>query len=414
MGHNEIEKGRPWQVPAFPLTDSLHSHASEKHFKDNVSHFECQSLFDMFSEGCPGPPLPSGDKPGEDGVQVAPLPCLNSNKGAEPDIINKMQLLCQELFSPYRQKSAFALLDNAKRFVALFGLEYVGFLTLTFPDNVVDHREAYRRFKSLSKHFLSVVFGEYLLVKERQVRGAWHFHLLVQCYRDIRTGFKFEECFPGVRSGRRPRYSSASLYLRNLWQSLRSELPKYGFGRAELAPVKSNDEGIAYYIGKYLEANLENNLEYGANLTKGVRLTSASRGWPVSSPKFAWNTAGGKLWREKLAALAKALGIESSSQFRERYGERWSWLLGQLFVDTDPRDMVPHDHKIDEHGAVVPDLHKLAKIMMHDYEASRCAHRVFRRRLSHAKNGLALSRGYVQYVVDRNAWLEIPDEQVPF
>lgn len=405
MGHTEKETGLPCQDQAHSFTTAFHLHLSEIPLDDNVSQFDCQ-LFDDGPESS-APPDEGG------GLPVAPLPCLNSNNTDGPDFIKKMQLLCQELFTPYRAKSAYALLDNAKRFIALYGLEYVGFLTLTFPDNVKDHHEAYRRFCNLRKCFLSVVFGEYLLVKERQVRGAWHFHLLVQCYRDIRTGFNFKECFPG-RSGCRPRYSSASAYLRNLWQSLRSELPKYGFGRAELAPVKSNDDGMAYYLGKYLEANLESNLQEGQNSTKGVRLTSASRGWPVSSPKFAWNTKGGKLWREKIAAMARALGIESAAEFKERYGERWAWLLGQLFADCDPRDIIPHDHKIDDHGAVVPDPRLLAKRMMHDFEASRCAHRVARRRISHAKNGLALSKGYVQYVVDRNAWLDIPQDQVPF
>lgn len=352
----------------------------------------------------------------ERGGRQASLPCLNNDNTDGADIIDKFDTALSGFFSPYRKKTAFVLLENAQRFVDRYGLEYVGFLTLTFPDNVTDHREAYRRFCNLRKCFLSVIFGEYLMVKERQIRGAWHFHLLIQVHQDIRTGFNFDEVFPG--KGRRGRYSSASPYLRSIWQEMRQALPRYGFGRAELAPIRSTGEAMAKYVGKYLEQNVINTIvNQGEYSTKGVRLTSASKGWPVSSPKFAWNTEGGKVWRDKVAALAAAMGYESTLEFRERWGERWAWLFSKLFADGsgfDPRDLPPKDHMIDEHGAIVPDPKAQAKTLMQGFTARRTAYRRAKARINHAKAGLCLSRGYVQMIVDFNRWLDIPDEEVPF
>ena len=56
--------------------------------------------------------------------------------------------------TPYHQKSAFTLGENVRRFCDLYGLQNCGFLTLTFPDNVVDHKEASRRFNNMNRRYL--------------------------------------------------------------------------------------------------------------------------------------------------------------------------------------------------------------------------------------------------------------------
>ena len=111
---------------------------------------------------------------------------LNSNNTITPSQ-NPLNLL-----TPYHRKQAYSLHENVEKFIKLFGLGCVGFLTLTFKDNVTDHKEAYRRFNSLRSNFLNKIFPDYMLVKERQKRGAWHYHLLVGLNADIRTGFDFE------------------------------------------------------------------------------------------------------------------------------------------------------------------------------------------------------------------------------
>ena len=64
-----------------------------------------------------------------------------------------------------------------------FGLERLGFLTLTFVENVYDIREANRRFNSLNTHVIKDRYERAIAVVERQERGAVHFHLLVVALR---------------------------------------------------------------------------------------------------------------------------------------------------------------------------------------------------------------------------------------
>lgn len=269
-----------------------------------------------------------------------PLPCLNSNNTIENSGQGKKNDQNSLPFlSPYHRKQALALQDNTKRFVAMFGVNKVGFLTLTFKDNVTDHKEAYRRFNSLRTNFLSKVFPEYMLVKERQRRGAWHFHLLVGVHSDIRTGFDFSKVFPSKESGLKASYRTASPYLKSLWRELRMAMDLYGFGRSELAPIKSNDEGIAKYVGKYIEQNVVGKNESGYQ-DKGVRLISYSRNWPRSSTKFSWNTAGGKEWRRKVAKFAEYNGIKSYEGLTEKFGCKWAHFYSDIIQEIDSFDRV--------------------------------------------------------------------------
>ena len=83
---------------------------------------------------------------GEDGPGVAgaglPIPCLDSNNCTEKGAaINQL--------TGGHRRSAFSLVLNIQALCERFGVEKVGFLTLTFADHVLDMREAQRRFHSL-------------------------------------------------------------------------------------------------------------------------------------------------------------------------------------------------------------------------------------------------------------------------
>jgi len=217
----------------------------------------------------------------------------------------------------------------------MFGFEKVGFLTLTFEENVVDHKEAYRRFNSFRVNFLTKYFDEYMLVKERQKRGAWHYHLLVAMSQDIRTGFDFDQVFP--KKGKRPCYLSVSPYLRNLWKELRESTPKYGMGRPELAPIRTNDQAMAKYVGKYIEQNVVGKKVSGyEEQDKGVRLISYSRTWPRTNTKFSWNSEGAKEWRRKLQRFTtEFLGFKNTDELKDEYGPRWAYLFTDYIVEID-------------------------------------------------------------------------------
>ncbi len=273
------------------------------------------------------------------------LPCLyssNSNENSEethtePAKTKDEKRVDKDLnkLCPYHKKQAEVLFRNTKAFIDKYGLENVGFLTLTFRDNVRDNKEAGRRFDSMNTAFLSKHFGGWMLVKERQKRGAWHYHLLVDCKIDIRTGIDFN----AINSSD---YSSASAGLRRLWSLLRKELPKYNFGRAELLPVRSNSEGLARYVGKYIAKHVGGRIDED----KGVRLFSCSKGFKSANTCFIWHSVGSWLWRQKVKAWAKDKGILHYEDIKDweyrqtnvvgnvvkiKLGKNWAWkYAGQI------------------------------------------------------------------------------------
>lgn len=228
------------------------------------------------------------------------------------------------LLTPYHKKQAYILNENCKRFIDIHGLSNVGFLTLTFPDNVTDPAEARRRFWNMRKCLLSKFFGDWILVKERQNRGAWHYHILVDCHCDIRTGIDFNE----IENGK---YGSASERLRALWSLLRNRLPRYGFGRSELLPIKSSSEAVARYVGKYISKHI------GArkDQDKGVRLVSYSSNQVKSSVKLAWNTEGGKEWRRKLKTFATKTKCYDLKALKLTFGRSWAYHLAGYIEMVD-------------------------------------------------------------------------------
>ena len=65
-----------------------------------------------------------------------------------------------------------------------------------------------------------------------------------------------------------------------------------------------------------------------------VRFLGYSAGERRISARFAWNTAGAWLWRQKVATWAKSHGIDSLEQLRERVGPRWAWRLKEDIMAT--------------------------------------------------------------------------------
>ena len=227
--------------------------------------------------------------------------------------------------TPYHQKAAFALGENVHRFCSLYGVENCGFLTLTFPDNVTCHKEASRRFNNMNRRYLGTFYGEWIWARERQKRGAWHYHLVVQCKGDIRTGFDWDEYRQWITDysqGKRRRLRTGNAFLRSLWEMNNRAFPSYGFGRVELLPIRSTVDAVASYVGKYISKQIDQRPEED----KGVRLTSHSAGFIAGSPKFSWNTEGAKAWRRNLALFAiHACGCTDHDEFLERAPRRWAY-----------------------------------------------------------------------------------------
>lgn len=263
------------------------------------------------------------------------LPCLSSNNS---NSTVKSSEAAASILSPYFKRSAHTLYLNVERFVELFGFQRVGFLTLTFPDNVTDPREALRRFNSFNTGFLkrSSEFGEYICIKERQKRGAWHYHLLIALGGDIRSGFDIEQYMKWsmkakkaqkkgqtatARTYSRRATATANDYLKSLWAVLRRTCKSYNFGRSEMLPLLSNKEAVARYLGKYISKHI------GARKEEdhGLRLVNYSRGWIKNSVNFQWLTQNSTAWRRKLSVFGAYYGCYDLYELKETMGAGWAF-----------------------------------------------------------------------------------------
>jgi len=117
-------------------------------------------------------------------------------------------------------------------------------------------------------------------------------------------------------------------------------LPAYGFGRSELLPIRTNDEAISKYVGKYIAKHIGERKEED----KGVRLVSTSKNWeevineqtgkkekkllfPKSSVKIAWNSPGAKKWRKNLETFAHKTKCYNLQALKLTFGSSWAFHL---------------------------------------------------------------------------------------
>lgn len=303
--------------------------------------------FPQTEDPAPAPAPPSGGgQAAENPTDVTPgrpeqsersLPCLNSNNcndRTEGEGQNPFNLI-----RPYHQKQQFVIKHNAEKFIEQTGLEKVAFFTLTFPDQLTDHKEAARRFKSFRTGFFQI-FGHWHLVKERTVEGYIHFHLLVDCNMDVRTGFDFDlyERSCELKQARKPyrhverrAFKTANANLRNLWATLRQFCPNYGFGRHELLPIRTTAEAAAKYIGKYISKHVGARSEDD----KGVRIYSRSQGQTGANCKIAWHSPGAMEWRRKVKAFAYSQGCTDMESLKEKLGSKWCYYYVDTIKDAD-------------------------------------------------------------------------------
>jgi hypothetical protein len=262
--------------------------------------------------------------------EAAALPCLNSNisieggtesdRGAGADAGGQALPPLARLSTQHR-KSAFVLKESVQLIADKYGLENIGFLTLTFRDHITKPKEAQRRLNSLLSNVIKPRYRDYIGVMERQKSGRIHYHLLVALDVDIRTGFDFD----GIAAHD---YRSASSALRSEWSFWRKTAPLYGFGRTELLPIKSSTEAIAKYVGKYIAKHIEARKEED----KGARLVRYSNGARAGTTRFQFNSPGAKEWRRKLAIFAQLVQANNPDRsvtrllgLTEILGPRWAY-----------------------------------------------------------------------------------------
>lgn len=213
---------------------------------------------------------------------------------------------------PKAQKIVFCIEENVQRMASEFGVGRLGFLTLTFADQIVDVSVASRRFNSLNTGLLAKRgFGPWVRVWERQGSGAIHYHLIIVVPVDIREGYDVQT----------QRGSGAGwVWLCRERRVLRKVLPKYSFGRAELVPLKRGAVAAVRYVAKYIAKSLA----YRTEADRGAKLVTYSRGFHWLRPEhFSWAAGGSVLWRQKLNRWAFRMGYYSLDEIAHWMGERW-------------------------------------------------------------------------------------------
>ena len=255
-----------------------------------------------------------------DGICEIPLPCLYSNISTEGTLGSQL--------TPQNKKQIHALYENSRYLInTAKSVGHIGFLTLTFQKNIKDAKKASKCFNSLNNHFIrkDPRFLRWISVRERQQRGAWHYHLLIELSEDIRTGFDFEAVALG-------NYDSVSPYLRSLWSDLRKKVICYGFGKiVELKPIQTSCEQVSRYMAKYMSKHFEKREERD----KGVRLVSYSQCWRKCTTNFAWNTENSRLWRENVKRFAHLSECENMDDLKRKYGGNWAYIYADVIMNID-------------------------------------------------------------------------------
>lgn len=279
-------------------------------------------------------------------------------------------------------------------------LNATGFLTLTVGDQVggkfqqvFDAAEASKRFNNINRRLLKKLFIRAIVVSERHKNGAIHFHLVgvLRGCPDIRSGFDFKAFDAAkkaraknrINTGAEIRYKmAASPALSAFWKMLREELPKHGFGRAELTPIIKTGEAVACYVSKYIEKNICNRLaadkrkklvryigdwkttkafkkeereklielgvlpaletDYVQTMT-GRRLAAPGSAAPhkVRPNDFAWASKRAVAWRGKAAATAALICCDSPADCAFALGPRWAFHLSKVWQGRTVDDLQP-------------------------------------------------------------------------
>lgn len=268
------------------------------------------------------------------------LPCLSSvncDKGRAD-------------LTPAQRKTAHALAANVSHFVETYGVENVGFLTITFGGKL-DWKEAQRRFHNYARRVLSKWFGDYIRVLEFQRNGNPHYHLVVACPGDIATGFNWthyeavRDWYGNGRKGRRPRGNlGRTELLTRIHAELLQTAMAYRIGRMELVPIRTCAEAIGRYVGGYLQKGLAGKKPEH----KRARSVCYSRGFQRAyNGRFSWVEGKSREWRAKVAAWAQKHGCTDLIEVLGLFGPKWAYHHRESIEKTEIPTNENHTRKRD-------------------------------------------------------------------
>lgn len=298
---------------------------------------------------------------GEEGTAEAALPLGGS----------LLHLLVTSQYTPSLSnaaRKAETLFVNLDNLIKKVGLDRVGFVTLTFKENLTDRTEAQRRFNNLASNVLRESVEGWIAAVERQRRGAIHYHLVTVFPYDVRSGFDFEAASRASEAhrawaltedaGEKARLQaikreyeavyckSANSNLHAWWKFLREKAEAYGFGRCESLPILSNSQALARYVGSYVSTEIQGRQARDKGLRtirysiSGFKVKDEKTGDFIRDPKtgevvkfnyrtascrWQWATGNGRNWRYGCTVLAAILGTEDfSGVLGDRWGYNWA------------------------------------------------------------------------------------------
>jgi hypothetical protein len=315
-----------------------------------------------------------------------------------------------------KAKCAEALRRNVAYLVQEFGVERIGFLTLTVGDwhkerfvGICEREEAEKRFHRAMRG-IAARYQCGVTVTERCESRALHWHLVVVVGADIRTGCNFE-------AFERRDYRSAPERLRLEWLWWRTNAPKFGLGRHELLPVKVNSDAIGNYVGKYIGKGWNQRTEgdKGARTVRYFGLSWKKTGVKSKPPfgiRFCACTARAGAWREamrQVQLLTKLHGVELTYEsIKQWHGSRWAWRVTQklrlLQFFTHGKRLHPlFRDGLDKHNAEAGDLHHIGNTNLDHWLPSPEKQTTYREELQWKRTMNSL---------DRDGWdYEFPVEQ---
>ena len=286
------------------------------------------------------------------------LPCLNRVNSSLS--INTGLEEKEEKPSSAQIRTSRGLEENIKAWETMFGLDRMGFLTVTCKENIRCKKEYARRWKRFNNHLQACGIEKVLVkVDEPQKRGAWHSHAIVLLSSDIRTGFNWEHYkharqidqiiykqggyknapkqLRDFHSQSTARYaSSANPLLRSVWHRIRKASKKSGFGRCEVMPIQ-HSKACGQYASKYLKKGFsvktpETYRMRKINYCRGVARRVASQ--------FRWAMGKSQEWRKNLGAFARYHGIREGdfTEMARKFGKKWAYFHGDEIMHVGERE----------------------------------------------------------------------------
>jgi len=276
-----------------------------------------------------------------------------SKEAAKSDL-HPEKRLGKRISSNREKKCAETLFLNAGHLLKR-NLNGCAFVTITTPQNLSywtkeGWAEARNRFRSWigNKTGLPFVFGsnrDFCRVIEPQRRGAIHWHLVIDCGVDIRSGVNWDAFKAGD-------YRSAPPALRAMWSRMRESAKKYRLGRTEIMPIRSGAwEAAARYVGKYISKGIVREVTEaaceGVYRPKHSRRIGYSVGWRVASMNFSWCESG-RDWRKGVEMLAAHVGAVDVADLKNVLGPKWAYFNKDVILNgispisyADPDETIP-------------------------------------------------------------------------